>query len=176
MVFGNIFGSAGKGAGLFSVNSGGTKPQPGADVDFEDADDYTYDDTTTSLFTSGIHGANDRAKIVQEQSPEARAVLGFLGSFVRTTQESAGTQAAYAADPGSVSTAAADGMKSSSPTVTDYSGLQKDADLETRPSRSDFDQPPKASKPSADEPKASKPSAEKPTADKPTADKPSNPK
>ncbi|MFJ1792169.1 hypothetical protein [Kitasatospora griseola] len=174
MVFGNIFGSAGTGAGLFSVNTGGTKPQPGADIDFEDADDDTYDDTTTSLFTSGIHGANNRAKIVQEQSPEARAVLGFLGSFIQATQESAGAQATYASDPGSVSTAAAGGMKSSSPTVTDR--IQKDEDLESRPSRSDFGTQPTAPKPSADEPKAAKPSAEKPTADKASADKPSSPK
>lgn len=173
MVFGNIFGSAGKGAGLFSVDSDGTKPQPGADIDFEDADDDTYDDTTTSLFTSGIHGANDRAKIVQEQSPEARAILGFLGSFIQATQASAGAQAAYAGDPGSVSTAAASGMRASSPTVTEHSGLQKDEDLESKPSRSDFSQPPKAAKPSADAPKADKPAAEKPTAAKPTAETPS---
>lgn len=90
MVFGNIFNSAGRGAGLFSVTTDGAKPQPGAGVDFEDADDDTYDDTTTSLFTSDIHGANSRAKVVREQSPEARAILGFLGSFIQTTQASAG--------------------------------------------------------------------------------------
>ncbi|MEU1289862.1 hypothetical protein [Kitasatospora sp. NPDC005856] len=169
MVFGNIFDSAGKGAGLFSVITGGGKPEPGADVDFEDADDDTYDDTTTSLFTSGIHGANDRAKIVQEQSPEARAVLGFLGSFVRTTQASAGTQAQYAQDPDSVSTAAAGGMQASSPTVTEHSGLQKDSDLESRPKKSDYAKPPKPAKPTAEAPEApAAPEAAKPAADDPS--------
>ncbi len=88
MVFKNVFDSAGTGAGLFSVTTDRDKPQPGADVDFEDADDDTYDDTTTSLFTSGIHGASHRAKTVREQAPEARAILGFLASFIRTTQDS----------------------------------------------------------------------------------------
>ncbi|MFE4518596.1 hypothetical protein ACFRMQ_30945 [Kitasatospora sp. NPDC056783] len=173
MVFGNIFDSAGKGAGLFSVISDGGKPVPGADLDFEDADDDTYDDTTTSLFTSGIHGANDRAKIVQEQSPEARAILGFLGSFVRTTQASAGTQAQYSQDPGSVSTAAAGGMRASSPTVTEHDGLQKDSDLESKPKKSDYTKPPKPAKPTVEAPDApAAPEAAKPSADKPTADEP----
>ncbi|MFI6764601.1 hypothetical protein [Streptomyces sp. NPDC050355] len=161
MVFNNIFGFAGKGAGLFSVTTDSAKPQPGADVDFEDADDDTYDDTSTSLFTSAIHGASHRAKIVQEQSPEARAVLGFLGSFIQTTQASAGAQAEYAQDPSSVSTAAAAGMQESSTTVTEHSGLQKDEDLE-KPKKSDF-KAPKAEAPKAPEPpKAPKATAEKP--------------
>ncbi|MFJ4184257.1 hypothetical protein [Kitasatospora sp. NPDC089509] len=173
MVFGNIFDSAGKGAGLFSVITGDGKPEPGADVDFEDSDDATYDDTTTSLFTSGIHGANNRAKIVQEQSPEARAVLGFLGSFVRTTQASAGVQAQYNQDPGSVSTAAAGGMRASSPTVADHGGLQKDPDLESRPRKSDYTKPPKPAKPTVEAPDApAAPEAAKPSADKPSADTP----
>ncbi|MFJ5589667.1 RICIN domain-containing protein [Streptomyces noursei] len=75
------------------MTTDGTKPQSGAGVDFEGADDDTYDDTSASLFNSSIHGANSRAKVVQETSPEARAVLGFLGSFVQTTQASAGTVA-----------------------------------------------------------------------------------
>ncbi|AWI28186.1 hypothetical protein [Streptomyces tirandamycinicus] len=160
MVFDNVFGFAGTSAGLFSVTTDGSKPQPGAGVDFEDADDDTYDDTSTSLFDSAIHGASSRAKVVQEQSPEARAVLGFLGSFIRTAQASADEQARYARDPGSVSQAAAGGMRESSTTVTEHSGLQKDADLENRPSRSDFTKPPKAPEP----PKAPRPTAEDPAA------------
>ncbi|MFF2728783.1 hypothetical protein ACFVS9_12895 [Streptomyces sp. NPDC058008] len=146
MVFDNIFGFAGKGAGLFSVTTDSAKPQPGAGVDFEDADEDTYDDTSTSLFDSAIHGASSRAKIVQEQSPEARAVLGFLGSFIQTTQASAGAQARYASDPGSVSGAASAGMQESSATVTEHSGLQKDEDLESKPKKSDYTQAPKPPK------------------------------
>ncbi|MFH8555952.1 hypothetical protein ACH4GP_16340 [Streptomyces celluloflavus] len=159
MVFDNIFGFAGRGAGLFSVTTDGAKPQPGAGVDFEDADDDTYDDTSASLFNSAIHGANSRAKVVQEQSPEARAVLGFLGSFIQTTQASAGAQAQYAQNPGSVSNAASAGMQESSATVTEHSGLQKDEDLADKPKKSDYTQPPKAPK----APEASKPTAEDPS-------------
>lgn len=159
MVFDNIFGSAGKSAGLFSVTTGAAKPQPGAGVDFEDSDEATYDDTSTSLFDSAIHGACDRAKTVQEQSPEARAILGFLGSFIQTTQDSAGAQAQYAQDPGSVSDAASAGMREASTTVTEHSGLQKNEDLEDQPRKSDFAKPPKT--PPA--PKADKPAAEKPS-------------
>ncbi|MBD0707939.1 MULTISPECIES: hypothetical protein [unclassified Streptomyces] len=159
MTFDNIFGFASKGAGLFSVTTGAAKPQPGAGVDFEDSDDETYDDTSTSLFDSAIHGASSRAKTVQEQSPEARAILGFLGSFIQTTQESAGTQARYAQDPGSVSRAASAGMRESSTTVTEHSGLQKDENLEGMPKKSDFGKPPKT----PDAPEAAKPEAEKPS-------------
>ncbi|MCE4941844.1 hypothetical protein LVX13_01660 [Streptomyces albulus] len=165
MVFGNIFGFADKGAGLFSVTTDGTKPQPGAGVDFEDADDDTYDDTSASLFNDSIHGANSRAKVVQETSPEARAILGFLGSFVQTTRASAGAQAQYAQDPGSVSNAASAGMKESSSTVTEHGDLQKDEDLRSKPKKSDFNQAPKAPPaPEAQTPKASKPTAEDPSA------------
>ncbi|ARF63068.1 MULTISPECIES: hypothetical protein [Streptomyces] len=163
MVFKNVFDSAGTGAGLFSVTTDRDKPQPGADVDFEDADDDTYDDTTTSLFTSGIHGASHRAKTVREQAPEARAILGFLASFIQTTQDSAGTQAAYAQDPGSVSTAAAAGMDKSSETVKQYGDLQKDEDLRA-PKRDDFKAPDTPASPKAEQPpKAPKASAEKPS-------------
>ncbi|MFJ8733908.1 hypothetical protein [Streptomyces bauhiniae] len=160
MVFDNIFHSAGRGAGLFSVTTDGAKPQPGTGVDFEDADDDTYDDTSTSLFTSAIHGASSRAKVVREEAPEARAILGFLGSFIQTTQASAGTQGQYAANPGSVSQAAAAGMQESSTTVTEHSGLQKDEDLEDKPRKSDYTKAPKA----PEAPKADKPAAEDPTA------------
>ncbi|MFE7520007.1 hypothetical protein [Streptomyces halstedii] len=166
MVFSNIFGSAGKGAGLFSVTTDRDKPQPGLDVDFEDADDHTYDDTTTSLFTSGIHGASHQAKTVQEQAPEARAILGFLGSFIQTTQDSANAQSQYAQDPGSVSTAAAAGMRTSSETVKQNGDLQKDEGLRA-PRRSDFKAPDAPASPKAEQP---------PKAPKATAEKPSDPK
>ncbi|MFC7844273.1 hypothetical protein [Streptomyces sp. NPDC057382] len=165
MVFDNIFNSAGTGAGLFSVTTGSAKPRYGEDVDFEDADDDAYDDTSTSLFSSAIHGASSRAKVVQETSPEARAVLGFLGSFIRTTQASAEAQAQYAGDPGSVSQAASSGMNKASATVTDHSDLQKDEDLQSRPRRSDHAQPPRTPQ----TPKA----PEAPTAPKATAEQPS---
>ncbi|MFE3402746.1 hypothetical protein [Streptomyces anulatus] len=165
MVFSNIFGSAGKGAGLFSVTTDRDKPQPGADIDFEDADDHTYDDTTTSLFTSGIHGASHQAKTVREQAPEARAILGFLGSFIQTTQESANTQNQYAQDPGSVSAAAAAGMQTSSETVKQNSDLQKDEGLQA-PKKSDFKAPDAPASPTAEQP---------PKAPKATAEKPSDP-
>ncbi|MFE9455540.1 hypothetical protein [Streptomyces californicus] len=163
MVFKNIFDSAGTGAGLFSVTTDRDKPQPGADVDFEDADDSTYDDTTTSLFTSAIHGASHRAKTIQEQAPEARAILGFLGSFIQTTQDSASTQAAYAQDPASVSTAAAAGMDKSSETVKQHGDLQKDEDLQA-PKKDDFKAPAAPASPQAEQP----PKAPKATADKPS--------
>ncbi|CAM5322185.1 hypothetical protein [Streptomyces abikoensis] len=137
MVFQNIFDFGDRSAGLFSVKTG-AKAQPGADVDFEDADDGTYDDRSTSLFDGAIHGASSRAKVVQEQSPEARVILGFLGSFIKTTQDSASAQAQYAQDPGSVSTAASAGMRQSSKTMESHPDLQKDEDLRM-PKKSDYD-------------------------------------
>ncbi|MEU6174986.1 hypothetical protein ABZ832_24140 [Streptantibioticus parmotrematis] len=165
MVFDNIFNSAGKGAGLFSVTTDSAKPRPGEGVDFEDSDDDTYDDTSASLFNSAIHGASSRAKIVQETSPEARAVLGFLGSFIQTTQASAGTQAQYAQDPGSVTEAASAGMQKAKATVTQESDLKKDEDLESRPKKSDYAQAPKTpAAPKAPEAaKAPQATAEKPS-------------
>lgn len=164
MVFDNIFNSAGRGAGLFSVTTDAAKPRPGEGVDFEDSDDDTYDDTNPSLFNNAIHGASSRAKIVQETCPEARAVLGFLGSFIQTTQASAGAQAQYAQDPGSVTQAASAGMQDASATVTEHGDLQKDEDLESRPKKSDYTKPPKTPPaPTAPEaPKAPKATAEKP--------------
>lgn len=163
MVFDNIFDFAKNSAGLFSVTTDSTKRQPGADVDFEDAEDDTYDDTSTSLFSNTIHGASSRAKVVQEQSPEARAVLSFLGSFIQTTQASAGEQAQHA-HASSVSDAASAGMNQASTTVTEHSGLQKDDDLENRPKKSDYAKPPKT-------PEASK-APEAPKAPKATAETP----
>ncbi|RST16886.1 hypothetical protein E2C00_33065 [Streptomyces sp. WAC05374] len=164
-MFDNIFNSAAKGAGLFSVTTDSTKSRPGEDVDFEDSDDDTYDDTSPSLFNSAIHGASSRSKIVQETSPEARAVLGILGSFIRTTQASAGEQGRYAQDPGSVTKAASAGMQDGSATVKEYGDLKKDEDLKERPKKSDFTKPPKTpDAPKAPEaPKAPQATAEKPT-------------
>ncbi|CAM5370518.1 hypothetical protein SALBM135S_08565 [Streptomyces alboniger] len=161
MVFNNIFDSANKGAGLFSVIPGRDKPQPGADDEFEDSDEYTYDDTTTSLYTKGIHGASSRARIVQEQLPEARVVLGFLGAFIQGAQASADEQARYAQEPGSVSAAAAAGMEKSSETVTDRDGLKKPEDLKDMPKKSECMQP-KPATPEAKKPEAPKASAERP--------------
>ncbi|MGW0335303.1 hypothetical protein ACWD0J_26110 [Streptomyces sp. NPDC003011] len=163
MVFDNIFTFANHSAGLFSVNTDDVKSQPGADVDFEDAEDGTYDDKSTSLFSNTIHGASSRATVVQEQSPEARAVLGFLGSFIQTTQASAGAQAQHA-HAGSVSEAASAGMKASSPTVTEHSGLKKNEDLENRPKKDEYTKPPKTPEApkSPEAPKAPKATAENP--------------
>ncbi|MGW0310621.1 hypothetical protein [Streptomyces flavidovirens] len=144
MVFNNIFDFASTGAGLFSVKTDKADSQPSVD-DFEDVEEAAYDDKSISLFSNAIHGASSRAKVVQEQSPEARAVLGFLGSFIQTTRASAGTQKGqHAENLSSVSTAASDGMKNASKTVEDHSGLQKDEDLETRPKKSDYTKAPKA--------------------------------
>ncbi|CAM5721318.1 hypothetical protein GCM10010345_71430 [Streptomyces canarius] len=89
----------GKSAGLFPVTTDGSKPQLGAGADFEDADtDDTYDDASTILFDNA----------------------GFLGSFVQPTRASAGAQAQYAQDSGSVSQTAAAGMEESSRTVTQH--------------------------------------------------------
>lgn len=154
MVFSNIFGSAGRGAGLFSVSTGGDRPRPGEGIDFEDAEDDTYDDRSTSLFADSLHGASPRSKIVQEQSSEARVIMGFLGSFVQSTQASADAQSAYAQNPGSVSSAAAAGMNESSTTVTENSDFQKSDDL-TMPSKSDYTSAPQPPKPSAEEPSSS---------------------
>ncbi|MBB6421584.1 hypothetical protein ACIBQ5_20595 [Streptomyces massasporeus] len=163
MVFDNIFDFAKNSAGLFSVTTDATKQQPGADIDFEDAEEDTYDDKSTSLFSREIHGASSRAKVVREQSPEARAVLAFLGSFIQTTQASAGAQAEHP-HAGSVSAAASAGMNQASTTVTDHSGLQKDKDLESRPKKSDYAKPPKT--PEASEPPPA-PKAPKATAETP---------
>ncbi|MFE9680885.1 hypothetical protein [Streptomyces sp. NPDC006285] len=165
MVFGNIFDSSKNSAGLFSVTTDRTRPLLNADVDaFEDSKEDTYDDKSANLSTNAIHGASSRAKVVQEQSPEARAVLGFLGSFIQTTQASGDTQAQYAKNPSSVSTAASDGMKKSSETVKKESGLEKSEDLETMPKKDDFAKPPKAPEPKTPEtPQAPKATAEKPS-------------
>lgn len=143
-MFDNIFKSAIDGAGLFSVGTDRPGPEPGAGVDFEDADAGTYDDTRTSLFSNAIHGASSRAKVVQEQSPEARVVLGLLGSFIQTTQASADTQAQYAGKASSVSTAASNGMRDARSKIPENDGLERNEDLKERPTRSDYATPPQA--------------------------------
>ncbi|MDH6623579.1 hypothetical protein M2271_001366 [Streptomyces sp. LBL] len=143
MVFDNIFGSAKNSAGLFSVKTDKDRSQPGVD-DFEEVEQDAYDDKSTSLFSNAIHGASSRAKVVQEQSPEARAVLGFLGSFIRTAQKSADAQEAYAKEPSSVSTAAFDGMNKASERVTVRDDLKKNEDLEDKPKKDNYTKHPKA--------------------------------
>ncbi|MEV0253052.1 hypothetical protein AB0H82_02080 [Streptomyces sp. NPDC050732] len=161
MVFNNVFNAAKNNAGLFTVVTGRDRPQPGEGIDFEDADENTYDDTSTSLFTRGIHGASSRAQTVQEQLPEARVVLGFLGSFIQTSRQGADAQAAYAQDPSSVSTAAAAGMRQSSQTVKGDNDLKKPGNLKDMPTKDECTNPkpptPEAAEPKAPEAKAKKP-------------------
>ncbi len=141
MVFDNIFNFANQGAKIFSVAPPEeTEPQP-PNLDFEDTDENTYyDDTSKSLFSSGIHGASSRAKVVQEQSPEARNILNFIGAFIGTTQGAASEQRKYANKPESTSTMASANMAKSSETVKNDSDLQKDADLKA-PKKNDFTEP-----------------------------------
>jgi hypothetical protein len=163
MVFGNIFGFAQNSAGLFSVKAGAAESQPDTDVDFEDAQEDTYDDKNTSLFVHSIHGASSRAKVVQEQSPEARVILGILGSFIQTTRDSARTQAQHAyAD--SVSGTASAGMSKASETVKREDGLQKNEDLQDKPDKEAYAKAPKAPEPpkAAEPPKAPQAAAETP--------------
>jgi hypothetical protein len=164
MVFNSIFGFAGQSAGFFSV-AHGNRTQPTADPDlFEDATDTTYDD---SLSADAIHGASSRAKVVQEQSPEARLIMGFLGSFVQKTQEAAGPTG-YTQDLGTVSTAASEGMEQSNAKMADNpdlkKNLKKNEDLQNKPDKGKYTGMPKTpAKPEA--PEAGK--APKATADKP---------
>ncbi|UBI40968.1 hypothetical protein K7I03_04730 [Streptomyces mobaraensis] len=163
MVFGNIFGFAQSSAGLFSVKTGAAESQPGADVDFEDAQEDTYDDKNTSLFVQSIHGASSRAKVVREQSPEARVIMGILGSFIQTTKDSARTQSQHAhAD--SVSGTASAGMSKASETVKREKGLQKNEDLQDKPDKEAYAKAPKAPEPptAAPPPKAPPAAAEPP--------------
>lgn len=157
MVFDNIFNFTNEGIGIFAVDRTGTKTKPGEDIDFEDANENTYEDTQEdykSIFSNGIHGASSRAKVVQEQSPEARNILRFIGAFIETSQGAASAQREYAQDPESVSKTASAGMEKSSETVKSDSDLQKDKDLKTRPKKSDFTEPPTAPKAKADDPEA----------------------
>jgi hypothetical protein len=145
MVFDNIFNFANKGTGIFSVDGPGTKPKPSVD-DFEDANEDTYEDTYEdnhgSLFSSGIHGASSKAKVLQEQSPEARNILRFIGDFIGTTQRTADRQREHAKKPESVSEMASAGMKKSSKTMEeDNTDLQKDNDLKEHPKKSAFTTP-----------------------------------
>jgi hypothetical protein len=167
MVFNKTFDFAGHSAGLFSVTHG-PRARPGADPDrFEEATEGAFDDRSTSLSADAIHGATSRAKTVQEQSPEARIIMGFLGSFVEKTQTAAGTEG-FAQDLGSVSTTASDGMAQSRTTVENDPGLTKNGDLRSEPDKGKYSGMPKTpAKPEA--PAAG--NAPKATAEKP--DKPS---
>lgn len=144
MVFDNILGFAQNSAGLFSVKADEGDAQPGADVDFEDAEEDTYDDKSKSLFIHAIHGATSRSKVVQEQSPEARVILGILGSFIQTTRDSAGTQAKHA-HASSVSDTASAGMTKASERVKKEDGLQKNEDLQAEPDKEAYAKAPQAS-------------------------------
>lgn len=156
MVFDNIFNAAKKSTDIFSVTRSEAAP-PGEEFDFGDSDDRTYEEvvdrthdiTHGGLSTGTIHGASARAKVVREESPEARAVLGFLGGFIDTVQGSADKQAK---NPGSPAAAAAANMDESSATVTDNSDLKKSDDLKNPPRKSDFTQPPTAPKATAETP------------------------
>lgn len=163
MVFDNIFGFAQSSAGLFSVKPGEAESQPDADVDFEDAEEDTYDDKSTSLFTHSVHGASSRAKVVQEQSPEARVIMGILGSFIQTTQASAHTlgQSPHAS---SVSDTASAGMAKAKETVKREDGLQKNEDLQDKPDKAAYAKAPKAPEApkAAEPPKAPQAAAETP--------------
>jgi FKBP-type peptidyl-prolyl cis-trans isomerase len=53
-----------------------------------------------------IPGASPSAKIVREESPEALAVLGFISTLTKATQQATNKQNADANDPGSTSKAA----------------------------------------------------------------------
>jgi hypothetical protein len=163
MVFNKIFDFADQSAGLFSMTSG-ARVQPGTDPDtFEEAAAGAFDDKSTSLSADAIHGATDRAKTVQEQSPEARVIMGFLGSFLRKTRTAAGTSG-FAQDLGSVSTTAAEGMTQSKTTITNEPGLEKNEDLKSKPNKDKYgNMPTTPAKPEA--PAAGK--APKATADKP---------
>jgi hypothetical protein len=168
MVFNSIFGFAGQSAEFFSVTHGDrTQPTADAVFDFEDATDTTYDDKSTCLSADAIHGASSRAKVVQEQSPEARLIMGLLGSFVQKTQEAAGPTG-YTQDVGSVSTAASEGMEQSNAKMANNPDLQKNEDLKNKPDKGKYTGMPETpAKPEA--PAAGK--APKATADKPPGSK-----
>ncbi|MEU7153960.1 hypothetical protein AB0B15_39000 [Streptomyces sp. NPDC045456] len=173
MVFNSIFDFAGQSAGFFSVTHGDrTHPtaDPGFDFDSdfeEDVTDTTYDDKSTSLSADAIHGASSRAKIVQEQSPEARLIMGFLGSFVQKTQQAAGPTG-YTQDLGSVPTAASEGMEQSNAKMANNPDLKKNEDLQNKPDKGKYTGMPKTpAKPEV--PEAGK--APKATADKPPGSK-----
>jgi hypothetical protein len=168
MVFHSIFDFADQSAGFFSVTHGDrTQPTADPDFDFEDATDTTYDDRSRSLSADAIHGASSRAKVVQEQSPEARLIMGFLGSFVQKTQEAAGPTG-YTQDLGSVSTAASEGMEQSNAKMANNPDLKKNEDLQNKPDKGKYaGMPETPAKPAA--PEAGK--APKATADKPPGSK-----
>jgi len=76
------------------------------------------EDINPTLFEK-IPGVNPSAKVVREVSPEASAVLDFISTLTRTTQQNASTQKTYANDPGSSAQAASSVMKESSRSLDD---------------------------------------------------------
>jgi len=66
-----------------------------------------------------IPGAEPSAKVVREVSPEASAVLGFIGTLTGAIQQNASTQQTYANQPGSTAQAASSVMKESSKSLDD---------------------------------------------------------
>ncbi|HEY0757373.1 MAG TPA: malectin domain-containing carbohydrate-binding protein [Ktedonobacteraceae bacterium] len=93
MLFDNIFSFASEGA------------KSGADI--------------APKLSDKIPGTGPSAKIVREESPEALAVLGFINTLTRATQQNASTQKTYANDPGSTAQAASSVMKESSGSLDD---------------------------------------------------------
>lgn len=93
MLFDNIFSFASKGA------------KSSEDID--------------STLSDKIPGAEPSAKIVREVSPEASAVLGFIGTLTGAIQQNASTQQTYANHPGSTAQAASSVMKESSGSLHD---------------------------------------------------------
>ncbi|MEU4797845.1 hypothetical protein [Streptomyces sp. NPDC023327] len=158
MVFNNIFGFAEDSAALFSVKPGNTDSRRAADTDFEDVAEGAYDDKSADLFINDLHGASSRAKVVREQSPEARVIMGILGSFIQTTKNSAQTEK-DSAHAGTVSGTASAGMAKAKETVKEEDGLQKHGGLQSDPDRAAYAKTPEAPK----TPKAAEP-AEPPSA------------
>ncbi|MFF8447654.1 hypothetical protein ACF06Q_08135 [Streptomyces leeuwenhoekii] len=172
MVFDNVFGFVKHSAERFSAET-----QPKA-KDFEDTEEDAYDDKSMSLFNNAIHGTSSRARVVREQSPEARAILRFLGEFIQIAQESAGKQAQDTQDADSVSKAATDSMQKGSETVRNEDGLEKNKDLRDMPDKKDYAKAPEPPAPpqAAEPPKAPKATAETPPTlgeSKATTEKPS---
>jgi len=76
------------------------------------------EDINPKLFEK-IPGADPSVKVVREVSPEASAVLDFIGTLTKATRQNASTQKMYANDPGSTAQAASSVMKESSSSLDD---------------------------------------------------------
>jgi hypothetical protein len=93
------------------------------------------EETGQSLFNK-IPVGSPPAKIVSEESPEARAVMDFIGTLTRAIQRDANKQKDEANDPGTTSQAASSVMKKSSES-------QQSSDLaqETKQTANQFAEP-----------------------------------